>query len=128
MRKARRELPKRLQDLDDHDIVGFYPGAHVFSVTTPKGTAKLELRARVSGNDFFFVREAIAAGLGVGPLPWFVARHELDAGRAVRVLPDHQMTLGTLYAVHPQAKPLPPKVQAFTSHLREHVPRLLDPA
>jgi DNA-binding transcriptional LysR family regulator len=123
---ARRELPKRLQDIHDHDIIGFFPGdANVLSVTSPKGTAKLELRPRLSGNDFFFVREAIVAGLGVGPLPWFVARHELAAGRVVRVLPDHQMTLGTLYVVYPQAKPLPPKVRAFTSHLREHVPRLL---
>jgi DNA-binding transcriptional LysR family regulator len=56
------------------------------------------------------------------------ARHELAAGRAVRVLPDHQMTFGTMYVVHPQASPLPPKVRAFTTHLREHVPRLLDPA
>jgi hypothetical protein len=44
------------------------------------------------------------------------------------VLPDDKMTLGATYAVNPQAKPLQPKVRAFTSHLREHVPRLLDPA
>jgi DNA-binding transcriptional LysR family regulator len=126
---ARRELPKRLRDLHEHDTVGFFPGdANVFSITTPKGTAKLELRPNVSGNDFFFVREAIVAGLGVGMLPWFAARHELAAGRVVRVLPDHQMALGTLYVVHPPAKPLPPKVRAFTSHLLEHVPRLLAPA
>ncbi|MEA2749937.1 MAG: hypothetical protein QOI41_4080 [Myxococcales bacterium] len=123
---ARRELPKRLQDIHDHDTIGFFPGdTNVFSITSPRGTAKLELRPRVSGNDFFFVREAIVAGLGVGPLPWFVAKHELDEGRAVRVLPDHQMTLGTLYVLYPQANPLPPKVRAFTSHLREHVPHLL---
>jgi DNA-binding transcriptional LysR family regulator len=123
---ARRELPKRPQDLHDHDTVGFFPGdQNVFSITSPKGPAKLELRPRLSGNDFFFVREAVAAGLGIGPLPWFVARHELAAGRAVRVLPDHQMTLGTLYVVYPQASPLPPKVRVFTSHLREHVPPLL---
>jgi DNA-binding transcriptional LysR family regulator len=126
---ARRELPKRLQDIHDHDTIGFFPGdTHVFSVASPKGTAKLELRARVSGNDFFFVREAIVAGLGVGPLPWFVAKHELAAGRAVRVLPEHHMTMGTLYVVYPQANPLPPKVRAFTSHLREHVPHLLGAA
>ena len=127
---AQRELPKRLQDLHDHDTIGFFPGdTNVFSITSPKGTAKLELRPRVSGNDFFFVREAIDAGLGVGTLPWFVARHELAAGRVVRVLADHQvMPLGMLYLVYPQANPLPPKVRAFTSHLREHVPRLLGPA
>lgn len=126
---ARRELPKRLQDVRDHDTIGFFPGeAYVFSMTSPKGKAKLELRPRLSGSDFFFVREAIVAGLGIGPLPWFVAGHELAAGRVVRVLPEHQMMLGTLYVVYPPAKPIPPKVTAFTSHLREHVPRLLGPA
>jgi DNA-binding transcriptional LysR family regulator len=126
---ARQALPKRPQDLHDHDIIGFLPGkTNVVSIMSPKGPAKLELRTRVSGNDFFFVREAIVAGLGVGVLPWFGARDELAAGRAVRVLPDHQMTLGTLYVVYPQAKPLPPQVRAFASHLREHVPRLLSPA
>jgi DNA-binding transcriptional LysR family regulator len=123
---ARRELPKRLHDIHDHDTIGFFPGdTNAFSITSPKGTTRLELRPRVSGNDFFFVREAILAGLGVGVLPWFVATHEVAAGRAVRVLPDHQMALGTLYVVYPQANPLPPKVRAFTSHLREHVPRIL---
>ena len=51
--------------------------------------------------------------------------HEVATGRAVRVLPDHQMTLGTLYVVYPPASPLPAKVRAFTSHLRGHVPRML---
>lgn len=123
---ARRELPRRAQDLHDHDTIGFFPGEkNVFSITSPRGTTKLEMRPRVSGNDFFFVREAILSGLGIGPLPWFVASHELAAGRVVRVLPDHQMTMGTMYVVYPPAKPLPPKVRAFASHLREHVPRLL---
>lgn len=126
---ARRELPKRLEDIHDHDTIGFFPGEkNVLSITSPKGTAKLELRPRVSGNDFFFAREAIALGLGIGPLPWFVAQQEIAAGRAVRVLPDHQMKLGMLYVVYPQADPLPAKVRAFTAHLREHVPRLLGPA
>src|SRR3954469_13400292 len=63
---ARRQLPKRLRDLHEHDTIGFFPGdTNVFSITGPKGTAKLELRPRLSGNDFFFVREAIVAGLGL---------------------------------------------------------------
>ncbi len=50
---ARRELPKRPQDLHDHDTIGFFPGkANVLSITSPKGTAKLEIRGRVSGTIF----------------------------------------------------------------------------
>ena len=54
-------------------------------------------------------------------------RNEVAAGRVLRVPSDHQMTLGTLYVVDPQANPLPLKVRAFSSHLREHVPRIFLP-
>jgi DNA-binding transcriptional LysR family regulator len=46
------------------------------------------VNGRACGNEFFFVREAIASGLGIGPLPWFLARHEVAAGRITRVLPE----------------------------------------
>ena len=51
---ARRELPKRPQDLHDHDTIGFFPGkANVLSITSPKGTAKLEIPTRdLSGAHF----------------------------------------------------------------------------
>ena len=67
---------------------------------------------------------AIAAGVGIGPLPWFLANDELLAGRIVRVLPDYRAAGGTAYMVYPPAKPLSPKLAKFCAHLSEHVPRL----
>ncbi|HEY4179509.1 MAG TPA: LysR family transcriptional regulator [Kofleriaceae bacterium] len=123
---ARRELPKRPHDLLEHDAVLFFPGeTNQIALTGPKGSVKLTLRGRVSGNDFFFCRAAIDASLGIGMLPWFMARPELEAGRMVRVLPDYIVTLGSMFVMYPPAKPLSPKVEAFTSYLRAHVPRLL---
>jgi DNA-binding transcriptional LysR family regulator len=79
----------------------------------------------VSGDDFFFIREAVLAGLGIGAMPTFMATQELAAGRLVRVLPEYQSALGAIYIMYPPAKPLPPKVTAFTNYVREHAPRLL---
>jgi DNA-binding transcriptional LysR family regulator len=124
---ARRELPKHPQDLRDHDTVIFYPGeSNELSVTGPNGIAKVTIPGRLSGNDFFFVREAIALGLGIGVMPCFMASRELAAGGVVRALPDYQVAMGTLHVVYSPAKPLSPKVAAFTSYLRAHAPRLLD--
>src|SRR3954469_3546316 len=126
---ARRQLPKQPRDLLEHDNVVFFPGdANIYDMKGPKGTAKLKVPGRVSGDDFFFVREAVVAGLGIGAMPWFMASHEVAAGGVVRVLPDYQAVLGAMYLMYPPAKPLPPKVAAFTAYLREHAPRLLGPA
>lgn len=123
---ARRELPKQPHDLLEHDNVVFFPGgAFEYDMRGPKGVTKLKVPARVSGDDFFFIREAVVAGVGIGPMPWFMASHELTAGRVVRVLPDYLAMGGSMYLVHPPAKPLPPKLAAFTTYVREHAPRLL---
>ena len=78
-----------------------------------------------SGDDFFFVREAVATGLGIGAMPCFMATQELAAGRFVRVLPEYQYALGAMYVMYPGGKPIPAKISAFTEYLRKHAPRLL---
>jgi DNA-binding transcriptional LysR family regulator len=123
---ARRGLPKRPEDLMDHDNVGFFPGsATEYHLRGPHGATKVKVAVRVSGDDFFFAREAVAAGLGVGAMPCFMATQELATGRFVRVLPEYQYALGSIYIMYPPAKPLPAKVTAFTTFLREHAARLL---
>jgi DNA-binding transcriptional LysR family regulator len=123
---ARRPLPKRPQDLAQHDGLMFLPGeSNTVPLVGPRGPVKVTVPARANANDFFFHREAIAAGIGIGVMPWFVARPEVIAGRAVRVLPDYEMLTGMLFVVYPPTKPMPPKVAAFVGYLRAHVPRLL---
>src|SRR4051812_39866546 len=121
---ARNDLPKHLDDLARHDNVVFYPGTNRVTLQGPNGSEKVTVNGRASGNDFFFVREAIASGVGIGPLPWFLASEEVAAGRITRVLPEYRAAGGTAYLVYPPAKPLAPKLVRFCAHLVEHVPRL----
>ncbi|MBC8067254.1 MAG: LysR family transcriptional regulator [Deltaproteobacteria bacterium] len=112
-----------------YDNVVFFPSDTAeYELRGPNGVAKVKVPGRVSGDDFFFVREALVAGVGIGALPWFMASPELSAGRLVRVLPEHQAMRNTMYLVYPPVKPLPSKIAAFTTFLREHAPRLLGPA
>jgi DNA-binding transcriptional LysR family regulator len=121
---AQRDLPKHPEDLREHDNVVFAPGGNALALEGAKGKVKVAVPRRAAANDFFFLREAIAAGVGIGPLPWFLASHELAAGRIIRVLPDYRVTGGTAHLVYPPAKPLSPKLAQFCAHLIGHVPRL----
>lgn len=121
---ARNDLPKRLDDLASHDNVVFYRGTHTITFEGPKGSEKLTVNGRAASSDFFFLREAIASGVGIGPLPWFLASQDVAAGRIIRVLPEYRVAGGTAYLVYPPAKPLAPKLVRFCEHLLEHAPRL----
>lgn len=124
---ATRGAPKRPDDLVAHDHVVLMgrEGRAVLALEGPRGNVRVPVRGRTSANDFFFMREAIAAGAGVGPLPWFVAHGELASGRLVRVLPDHRLAGTTVFLVHAPLRPLPRKIEVFRSYLLEHAPRLL---
>jgi len=125
---ARRELPKQPSDLVAHDHVVHSAGdTFEYRMKGPKGVVKIKIQSRVCGDDFFFIREAVVAGVGIGALPWFMANPELAAGRIVRVLPDYVAATGTLYIVYPPAKPVPAKITAFITCLQEQAPRLLGP-
>lgn len=124
---AQREPPRRPEDLAAHEHVLFNArdGKALFTFEGPKGTFKQTVRGRSSANDFFFLREAIAAGAGVGPLPWFVARPEVASGRLVRVLSDHRLASVAAYLVHPPATTPSPKLAAFQAYLLDQAPALL---
>ncbi len=124
---ADRDLPKHPADLAKHDHVAFYPGGKSLTLEGPKGVVKVPVQGRVASNDSFLLREAIAAGIGIGPLPWFLASSEMAADRITRVLPEYRAAGGTAYLVYPPAKPLPPKLVKFCAQLTEHVPRLAAP-
>lgn len=100
---ARRELPKHPHDLREHDNVVFFPNdAAEYHLKGPKGFTRIKVPGRVSGDDFFFIREAVLAGLGIGAMPTFMATQELAAGRLVRVLPEYQSALGAIYVMYPR--------------------------
>lgn len=124
---ARHEAPKRPEELARHEHVFFrgVAGKSVLALEGPKGGVKVPIEPRVGSNDFFFVREAVVGGAGIGALPWFVANAEVAAGRLVRVLPEHRLAGTIAYLVHAPSRPLSPKLQVFRSFLLEHAPRLL---
>jgi DNA-binding transcriptional LysR family regulator len=124
---AQRGTPRRADELPAHAHV-LLQGRHgkaTLVLDGPHGVERVAVRGQTSANDFYFMREAMLGGAGIGPLSWMIARAEVAAGRLVRVLPEHRLAGATAYVVHLPLRPLPAKIDAFKRLLLQHAPRLL---
>jgi DNA-binding transcriptional LysR family regulator len=63
---------------------------------------------------------AVLRGLGIayGPIDFF--RGDLEAGRLVRVLPEHRLPEATIYAVYPASRQLSAKVKVFNDFMASY--------
>lgn len=88
-----------------------------------------EARARVTPPTRMVVnshptgRAAVLAGLGIGALPAPWCADDLDAGRLVRVLPEHRTPLKWVYAAFP-SRDLPAAVRAFIDFVAPRLERV----
>ncbi len=115
---AQRGAPRRPGE-EPHRWIRY--GGQAFARTA--GTPRLE--AVAVGDDFFYLRGLVRAGVGVGLLPGFLAAPEVSAGALVKVMPDQGVKAATLGLLLPRSRLPRPAVTAFRDHLLEEVPRLL---
>jgi DNA-binding transcriptional LysR family regulator len=107
---ARRGTPRDPGEARDHDWV-------LFGATWPTTAFGLKGKASVVGDDFLFIRNALRAGAGIGPLPAFLAHEDLARGDLARVLPRQSGPSGRLALLYPRAQHLPRKLTAFRDFL-----------
>ena len=111
---ARRGNPRALSD-EDHDWVVLKQVRQTMAL--PRG-----VRPRIEGDDFFFIREVLRHGGGVGMLPTFMGDPHVVRGDLVRVLPNfRQRGSGRLVVLYPSARRVPRKVSAFRDYLIETI-------
>jgi len=115
----RRGAPKSPEDLAQHDFIAV--GDVLSCLPRPAGTEKREipyhvvLRYRSMGG----VANAVAAGIGIAPVP--VVLFDDSAFREVLtpILPDYPLQQATLYAVYASRKFVPPKLRTFIDFIVE---------
>jgi len=120
----KRGKPKQLADLTGHDCVLFRGrnGRARWAFEEPRGSPHVDVEGVLSVDDFGFLARALEAGLGVGPLPIFIANHHAGLDR---VLPDHVMTGAPVHVILPSASYVPARVTAVRDLLVEHLSRVL---
>ena len=67
------------------------------------------------------VREMVLAGGGLGYLPAWTVKRDLDSGRLVRLLPEWRILSATLYAAYADRAFLSAKIRSFIDFLVEKI-------
>jgi len=108
----RRGRPESPADLDRHDFVGI---ANVDSLVFngPGGTIETAMRVVLRFGSTVCVANAVAAGIGVAPLPAFYFEDPSFKGRLVPLLKDYPLRGGTLYLAYASRKHVPLKIRSF---------------
>ena len=67
------------------------------------------------------VREMVLVGGGLGYLPAWTIKRDLDSGRLVRLLPEWRIPSATLYAAYADRAFLSAKIRSFIDFLVEKI-------
>jgi DNA-binding transcriptional LysR family regulator len=119
---ATRGTPTTLQDLADHDCMGFAHsgGRTLWRLSGPDGAEEeVQVSGRFSGNTAQAVRKATLAGLGIALLPPTMIRRDLREGLLVPVLPQYRRDAYGLNLLYPSRRHLPLAVSAFIDLVME---------
>lgn len=84
------------------------------------GIVTVPIEGVMAVNNAWATRDLMIAGVGIGFVPDFVVRHDIEAGRLIRLMPGWDASVDQVHAVYPTKLHLSPKVRVFVDHLYEH--------
>jgi len=110
--------PKSPEDLARHDFVAI---GNIDSLTLAgaKGTIDVPLRTVLRYRSLGGVANAVAAGIGLAPLPDILFEEPTFKGVLTPVLTDYPLREATVYAVYVSRRYLPLKIRAFIDFLAQ---------
>jgi DNA-binding transcriptional LysR family regulator len=114
----RHGAPKSPADLAHHDFVAI-GNIDVISLTGPEGRVEVPLRVALRYRSMTGVGYAVAAGIGLAPMPEFQFEEPQFKGILAPVLTDYPVQGPTLYIVYVSRKYLPLKIRAFIDFLTQ---------
>jgi len=108
----RHGTPRSPEELARHDFVGV-GSIETLSFRGSKGSVEVPLRVVLRYRSLGGVANAVAAGLGLAPLPEILFEEPTFKDVLTPILTEHPIEEATLYAVYVSRKYLPLKIRAF---------------
>jgi DNA-binding transcriptional LysR family regulator len=118
----RHGAPKSPEELARHDFVAI-GNIQSLSLTGPEGTIEVPLRVVLRYRSMTGVVHAVAAGIGLAPMPDIHFEDPEFKGILTPVLTDYPVQGSTMYIVYVSRKYLPLKIRAFIDFLTERSAR-----
>ncbi len=121
---AEHGTPVHPQDLRQHSCIylGETPSDARWKFTQGSKAVTVAVRGRYAANHTGVRLDAVLQHLGIGSLPYFTARHALEQGLIVQVLPEWTFLAsyhGGAWLLHSPTRYLPPKLRVFIDYLVE---------
>ena len=112
--------PKSFDELANHECVAA-GGMDSWVIDAPTGRIEVPARVVVRYRSTVGVTHAVAAGVGIAPLPEVCLEDPLYRDVLVRLLPDIPLQSPTLYVLHASRAYVPLKIRAFIEFMREEL-------
>jgi DNA-binding transcriptional LysR family regulator len=118
----RKGIPQSLKDLDNHDFVA--PGSqNALTFAGPQGSVVVPMRVVLRYRSIGGVANAVAAGIGLGPVPALLFDDPVFKNVLIPVLAEHTPGDVTMYFVYISRKYVPLKIRTFVDFFLEYVSR-----
>lgn len=113
--------PEVPSELAEHALVVSResPGAAHLPLTDKRGrSAQIVARPAIRASDYASVLRLVLSNGGIGPIPSLVAKASVASGALLPVLPEWNVSKGTLYAISLGGRGAPARVRAFREFVR----------
>jgi DNA-binding transcriptional LysR family regulator len=118
----RKGIPQSLKDLDNHDFVAS-GGQNTLTFAGPQGSLVVPMRVVLRYRSIGGVANAVAAGIGLGPVPALLFDDPVFKNVLIPVLAEHAIGDVTMYFVYVSRKYVPLKIRTFVDFFLEYVSR-----
>lgn len=121
-------VPKDLENCDFLCAPGSAPSL-ALRLQSGRNIEQMKMKARLQSEHLPFLREAMLAGLGIAPLPYYAASDDVRRGAAYILLPDWKLigVHGKLFILAAQDRNAPRAVRALIEYLRGSLEVIIDP-
>lgn len=123
---SRHGAPRTLRDLRRHRLLLSYGRDDVPQTHWPSKSGSLHVEGVFYSNDTNLLTDAVRRGLGIAMIPNMYARHLIDSGDLVPVLPAVLEAETQVAVVYAEREFVPPQVRAFVDALVAWAPSELE--
>ena len=115
-------IPDTPEDLVNHEWIIFtlLPTPHTQILTKHNRKQKIRVNGRFKTNNALTLRALLLQDAGIGILSEFLVAEDIKQNRLIQLLPDYDAGSAGVYAVYPDKKYVPQRVQLFIEYLINH--------